>query len=1059
MSVWQKFLRRLPPVAPITRRPFRSRPGLEMLEERCVPATIYVNVNGGSDSNPGTLAAPFASIQAAVNLAKEYALGEIAPQTNNNTIEVAVGTYTNAGSGGEASSLGFPAVVGIADQSVLLEGGFNAAFTAVTGQSVIDGGSAIRDVALVSSAFVGAPATGITMSNFTIQNGLGTPSTIAGNLDGFGGGMIINLGGTPTGNGTDTLNNVTFTNNIAQSTASTSAGTNGGSGGDSGGGGLAAFFANNVTLNNVTFTGNVSRGGNGVVKGGSGLGGAIYASNASQINGNSDTFTNNTAVGGMSSGTGVSGSQFAEGFGGAVGLFTQGTSATFTGTTATGNIAQGGTAGNAAGDDAGDARGGAFYSENATLSITNSTLSGNTAQGGVGSDGGEATVGGAIYTTAFTNAVTITLSQDTIINNTVNGPTVTGAATQVLGGGIGADNANGEALTVNATNTVIAGNSVNSATTPLINSGGGAVWSNGVTINLSQCTLADNVIGASNMTASSILEFVGTTNVANSIIANETGTQPAVAGFSGGAVNLTGPDLFANVANAGLPAEANLLTAASADFTNSSARNYTLLPGSPAIMSPTNLGVVQFTTPPNSPPPAPPPPPPAIPGTHPVSELGAYRSSDGSWSLQSDPTSQTFTSTDQVFYDFSPPGVIGVAGDWNGNGISDVGDFNPATGIWHLDLAGTGAPPGANETFQFGQAGDQPVVGNWDGNPDGQDELGVFRANPNVPGAGEFILDIANHRTMDSSNLVFTFGLATDHVIVGDWDGSGTTKVGVYRDAASFIPADAGDIVFSTANVAGNPGSNFTNFVFGLITDKVVIGDWNGSGTSKVGTYRDGSSFNAPGTALFSLDTNGDLAFDAGDQVFLFGLDTDQFVTGHWAPTPPVQPPGTPQAQFAANGPGSGLASPLTEAQLEPVLQQAIAAWAADGANVAQLEAAQVTIGTLDDNLVGETSGNQITIDATADGWGWNTDTSNADFTSAGPYGLQATPGSAAAGEMDLLTVVEHEFGHVLGLPDVNPLTNPSSLMASTLPVGVRRSPTATVDTVFASGPLSLMSV
>src|SRR5208282_5918866 len=92
----------------------------------------------------------------------------------------------------------------------------------------------------------------------------------------------------------------------------------------------------------------------------------------------------------------------------------------------------------------------------------------------------------------------------------------------------------------------------------------------------------------------------------------------------------------------------------------------------------------------------------------------------------------------------------------------------------------------------------QPVVGDWDGNPSGRDELGVFRAAPNnAAGAGEFILDIANHRAMDSSNETFVFGLATDHVIVGDWTGTGKTKVGVYRDAATYIAADAGDIVFS----------------------------------------------------------------------------------------------------------------------------------------------------------------------------------------------------------------------------------------------------------------------
>jgi hypothetical protein len=119
---------------------------------------------------------------------------------------------------------------------------------------------------------------------------------------------------------------------------------------------------------------------------------------------------------------------------------------------------------------------------------------------------------------------------------------------------------------------------------------------------------------------------------------------------------------------------------------------------------------------------------------------------------------------------------------------------------------------------------------------------------------------------------------------------------------------------------------------------------------------------------------------------------------------------------------------------------------------VTQLESAQVQIGNLDDNLVGLTNGNQITLDATADGWGWNTDPTNTDFTSMGVSGLEATPGSAAAGKMDLLTVVEHELGHELGLADVDPLGHPSDLMAATLAPGIRRQPTTqNIDAVFAS--------
>jgi len=49
---------------------------------------------------------------------------------------------------------------------------------------------------------------------------------------------------------------------------------------------------------------------------------------------------------------------------------------------------------------------------------------------------------------------------------------------------------------------------------------------------------------------------------------------------------------------------------------------------------------------------------------------------------------------------------------------------------------------------------------------------------------------------------------------------------------------------------------------------------------------------------------------------------------------------------------------------------------------------------------------------------------------------LVATPPSAAYDDMDLLTVVMHELGHVLGLEDLDPDTH--DLMSETLDAGVR---------------------
>jgi hypothetical protein len=446
---------------------------------------------------------------------------------------------------------------------------------------------------------------------------------------------------------------------------------------------------------------------------------------------------------------------------------------------------------------------------------------------------------------------------------------------------------------------------------------------------------------------------------------------------------------------------------------------------------------------PTSPPPASPPAnvlpsapeAPTVPPPAPLynfDKLGAYRPSDGSWSLDSDGKLQFDPNFSQVFMHFSQPSVTGVAGDWTGTGRATIGDFN--NGVWHLDLNGNGVVD-AGETFTFGQAGDQRVVGDWTG--DGISKLGVFRAAPDGV-TGEFILDTNNDRQIDAGDATFTFGLATDRIVVGDWTGDGKAKVGVVRDAAAF--GAPGAAVFSldmNNNHAFDAGDEV--FIFGKITDGLVIGDWNGDGRSKVGVYRDGSAgFNAPGTALFSLDQNGNLQFEPGlDPVFLYGQTTDQFVTGNWQPTPPLLP-----AQYAAGGHGPGGVPALTPAQLAPVLQQAIQDWVAHGASAAQLEAVPVRIASLDSNLVGWTGADGITLDPEAAGWGWYADPTpgqDAVFASWGADGLKASANSPAAGKMDLLTVVEHELGHELGLNDVDPANNPSDLMGSTLPTGTRR--------------------
>jgi hypothetical protein len=103
-----------------------------------------------------------------------------------------------------------------------------------------------------------------------------------------------------------------------------------------------------------------------------------------------------------------------------------------------------------------------------------------------------------------------------------------------------------------------------------------------------------------------------------------------------------------------------------------------------------------------------------------------------------------------------------------------------------------------------------------------------------------------------------------------------------------------------------------------------------------------------------------------------------------------------------------------------------------------------LNIANLPGGAVGQTTGTNITLDTNAAGYGWYIDpnpAANTDFLpTSNPNVWIAAPGSAAAGKMDMLSVLLHEYGHALGLDHS---ANPNDFMTPNLQPGERRLPSA----------------
>jgi serine/threonine protein kinase/formylglycine-generating enzyme required for sulfatase activity len=211
---------------------------------------------------------------------------------------------------------------------------------------------------------------------------------------------------------------------------------------------------------------------------------------------------------------------------------------------------------------------------------------------------------------------------------------------------------------------------------------------------------------------------------------------------------------------------------------------------------------------------------------------------------------------------FGSDGDLPVTGDWNGDGICDIG-------VWRIDSDGVvtvirqlrGIDSGVTvPTKTYPLTGEVRTVLAADRDGDGISEIGYV-----VPDAEGVHLTWAFDTLHDGTFAErFSFGRADDHVIVGDWNGDGIDDIAVCR---SGVLAAQGmqQWEFSWHGLDVPHKLNYLSPF-----DLAVAGDWDGDGDDDPGGWR---PLPSEKSSCWQFETDGDSAsnFDLPG----FGIDTD----------------------------------------------------------------------------------------------------------------------------------------------------------------------------------------
>ena len=212
----------------------------------------------------------------------------------------------------------------------------------------------------------------------------------------------------------------------------------------------------------------------------------------------------------------------------------------------------------------------------------------------------------------------------------------------------------------------------------------------------------------------------------------------------------------------------------------------------------------------------------------------------GMWRLYDELSADASTSD---FY-FGNPGDIAFMGDWNGDGVATPGLYRQSDGFVYLRHSNTQGM--ADVTFFFGNPGDIPLVGDFDDN--GRDTVSIYRSSE----AKVYVVNKlgTNGGGLGAADYSFYFGNPGDTPFVGDFNGNGKDSVGLHRASTGFVYF-RNTLTQGNAHLQffyGNPGDvilagdwdsdgDDTVAVYRASTGRIYVNLENSSGTADYSLY------------------------------------------------------------------------------------------------------------------------------------------------------------------------------------------------------------------------------